>query len=998
MTIGLGPLRAWRVRPRRDVPRRPAPTPPEPPVARRVDVAALLALALCALLLHRDGLVGGPAFYERDTQLFYFPLADWVSRQLHAGVYPLWLPDIFTGYPIQADGEMGLLYLPQLLLLALLPATTAMVWLRVLHGFVAALFAYAFFRTVRLRPVASLGGALVFAFGSFLTAQMHHENVVRSAVWLPLVLTCVERALRQIRLPRCLAWLALAALAFAQAALGVHVQPVLMLALAVGGYALFRIAVGPRPWHSALAREPRASRRTLAMLGLAIGGPILGGLAVAAAQWLPLGEWALASFRRGGVEYEFASAFGLAPENLATIIFPFFFRLPDRATWWSLWQQWETELYVGIPTLALGIVGIAFSRRREVLFFLLLGALSLWVGMAHYAPLANLHQLLWSVPGFSFLRAPGRFSYLVVFSCAGLAALGLHALGERRLWGGHRLAIALLGALPPVACLAALLAVLPAWRDWLLADPARGRSFMDATYLATRAQYPIDPGVAYSGLVASLDLGNPKTAWSLGLLGLTAALFVVWLGLGPGRAAVGQTLFVGLLGVDLLVFAADFHPAAPLASLAPTRLAGVAAGDRVFLPDPTSLPDLAPDSLVAAGVDSVGGYSSLPSQRHVELNDLTQVQPSLVDLWSAGEVVEATSPPDEAEVGGVRFRGQHPLASVAAAAATALFRAPPELGPVSAVRLVGSLSYAFDVPQGTNVASIIVTDRQGRTTTLPLRAGVELAERAIDRPSLQALLGHGKPPGPTALDFEETTPEGEDYQAHLYQAELPLPGGPSSLVTVAVRADHPPVATGVNGLGLVSAADGTVASLSLADRDGFRLVQDDGGRRVLVTTALPRAYVVGRESALSPGSAPNVPPVLIVAGDAFDPRRNVLVEGDRSLAAGPGAAAAPAEPRPAQLERLGPNGLRVTAEADRPSYLVVTEFYHRGWAAWVDGAPAPVYIANALFRAVPLEPGRHVVEMRFQPLSLLVGAGVSAVSLAAAVGVALWGFTRRRSL
>ncbi len=111
--------------------------------------------------------------------------------------------------------------------------------------------------------------------------------------------------------------------------------------------------------------------------------------------------------------------------------------------------------------MSIAAVPLTYSRG-EVLFFLLLGALSLWVGMAHYAPVTNLHQLLWSLPGFSFLRAPGRFSYLVVFSCAGLAALGLHALGERRLWGGHRLAIALLGALPPVACLAALLAeVLP---------------------------------------------------------------------------------------------------------------------------------------------------------------------------------------------------------------------------------------------------------------------------------------------------------------------------------------------------------------------------------------------------------------------------------------------------------------------------------------------------------------------------------------------------------
>src|SRR5207248_2581522 len=181
-------------------------------------------------------------FYELDTRLFYFPLAQWVGDQLRGGAFPLWLPGVFTGYPIFADGELGLAYLPQLALLYLLPAPVAMVWLRVLHAFLAGLFAHLYLRTLRLEPLPALGGALVFAFGSFVTGQMHHENVVRSAVWLPAVLTCAERAL--FRVPRSLLiWTGLGALAFAQAALGLHVQPVLMLAMALGAYSVFRAFV-----------------------------------------------------------------------------------------------------------------------------------------------------------------------------------------------------------------------------------------------------------------------------------------------------------------------------------------------------------------------------------------------------------------------------------------------------------------------------------------------------------------------------------------------------------------------------------------------------------------------------------------------------------------------------------------------------------------------------------------------------------------------------------
>jgi Bacterial membrane protein YfhO len=966
---------------------------PEPAIGFVADLVALAVLLACALVLHRDGLFGGPAFYERDTQLFYYPLTDWVGQQLKAHGYPLWLPAIFTGYPIEADGELGLLYLPQVALLAWLPTAVAIVWLRVFHVFLAGASMYLFLRTLRLMPFASLGGALVFAFGSFLVAQLHHENVVRSAAWLPLVLVCVERALRQATQRRQLAWLALGALAFAQAALGLHVQPVLMLAVAVAGWALFRVALGPRSWRSPFASPAHAGRAPLTTLLLAAAGVVLGGLAIAAAQWLPLAEWALSSFRRGGVGYEFASAFELAPIDLTTLVLPYFFRLPDGATWWSYWQQWETELYVGIPTLALALVGVVFSRRREVAYFLVLGLACLWIAMAAYAPLFNLHQLLWSVPGFSFLRAPGRFTYLVVFACAGLAALGLEALGERRLWAGRRPAIALLGAVPPAALLVALLAAFPAWRGWLLADPDRGRAFVDSTYLATRLQFPIEPAVAYAGMVASLDPTTPKTAWSLALLALTALGFLAWLGLGAGRGGIGQGLFVGLIAVDLLVFAADFHPRAPLATLVLPAPVGVPGDARVLLDDAAAQPDLEPNQLVAAGLAIADGYSSLPSERHVELFSQTQQQPTLIDLWGAHAVLQASHPPDAAQAGGVRFRGRHPLAAVTGAAEPVVFDVPPDVGPTTSIRLVGTLDYAYDVAQDTRVADLVVTDRDGMTTTLPIRVGVELAERAIDRRSLAPLLAHHKPPGPTALDFDEVTPAGEAYRAHLYLAQLDLPGPPRAVATLAIRPEHPKATVEVHGLGLVLADGGAVSSLTLADRRGFRLVADDGQHRVLEASALPRAYVVDRANAFSPAAFPNETPVQAVSDDRFKPRLNVLIEGDRSLDAGSGSGTV--APRAAAVEDLGPDAVRVTADAAGPSYLVLSDAYHRGWAAWVDGRSAPVYVADAVFRAVPLEAGHHVVELRFQPLSLVVGAVVSVVALATVVGIAGWGFSGR---
>ena len=47
----------------------------------------------------------------------------------------------------------------------------------------------------------------------------------------------------------------------------------------------------------------------------------------------------------------------------------------------------------------------------------------------------------------------------------------------------------------------------------------------------------------------------------------------------------------------------------------------------------------------------------------------------------------------------------------------------------------------------------------------------------------------------------------------------------------------------------------------------------------------------------------------------------------------------------------------------------------------MDGQPAPVYLANFLFRAVSLPPGPHTVDLVFDPLSIRVGLASSVATL-----------------
>jgi uncharacterized membrane protein YfhO len=62
----------------------------------------------------------------------------------------------------------------------------------------------------------------------------------------------------------------------------------------------------------------------------------------------------------------------------------------------------------------------------------------------------------------------------------------------------------------------------------------------------------------------------------------------------------------------------------------------------------------------------------------------------------------------------------------------------------------------------------------------------------------------------------------------------------------------------------------------------------------------------------------------------------------------------------------------------------------------VDGERTRILIANALFRAVPIEAGQHTVELRFEPLTHIVGAIISGLALLVVLGVMAWGWLVRR--
>jgi hypothetical protein len=79
----------------------------------------------------------------------------------------------------------------------------------------------------------------------------------------------------------------------------------------------------------------------------------------------------------------------------------------------------------------------------------------------------------------------------------------------------------------------------------------------------------------------------------------------------------------------------------------------------------------------------------------------------------------------------------------------------------------------------------------------------------------------------------------------------------------------------------------------------------------------------------------------------------------------------------------------VMAESAEPGFLLLADQCYPGWYATVNGASTPILCANLTFRLVEIPAGRSIVEFRYRPRSVYVGAIVSVLTLVVVVSALL---------
>jgi hypothetical protein len=395
----------------------------------RVAVAFLIALILAAFwkLTLMKGVVITDDIFASDLMNENFPYRFALGQALRAGHWPLWIRELYGGFPLLARSEAGVCYPFNIVLFGLLPPFVALNLTILLTLVTAAIGMYCYARQLEATTLAAVLAGVAFGFSGYLVSHLKHLSMANGACWLPVGLALLERAVvRDTYRP--LLWFAVV---FGLQHLSGNAQTAYYCGVLYLLYFPLRLANRLRVTPAtAITRGGR--RLPLEVLRSKLCWSFVAALAVgsllAAVQLLPTYELVSYSQRSGGVSFEYASGYAYDPTSFWTFIFPYRNGDIGNLSYTGSGIFWEDYGYVGVLTLLLALYGAIRSWKTwHVRFFAAAAVVSYLLVLGPATPVYRI--AFNAMPGMSYFRFPTRLLLVTDLSIVALAALGLTRLG-----------------------------------------------------------------------------------------------------------------------------------------------------------------------------------------------------------------------------------------------------------------------------------------------------------------------------------------------------------------------------------------------------------------------------------------------------------------------------------------------------------------------------------------------------------------------------------------
>jgi hypothetical protein len=636
---------------------------------RRGDLIAVgVLVALAVLAFGLPSILGRPVLPGDDLTQNY-PLRVLAGQQIRAGHLPLYNPYIWSGTPLLAGWNAAAAY-PLTWLFAVLPGIAAWTVGLVATYAIAALGMYSFLRLgLRLRPTASFAGAVTFAFGGAMAAQVTHFGLVTGMSWVPLGLLAVCRLTEpratasggaapardstvSIGSTASMAWTGVLGLAAGLIVLAGEPRAI------ADGYVIIIVYAA---WRLVCAWRLAGTGQVLPALGLVAGGIVLG-VALSAAQLLP-GMSAISTSQRAGASLALFSSGSLPDRWLALMLVPDLLGGSGTLTqpsFFGFYNLTEIEGYVGILPVVAALAMLARVRLAQVrswrqlpewLVWHVMAVVGIALALGGNTPLGS---VLARLPFYGTQRLQSRNILILDLALAILLAYWADQPFVRREGNPARFTRrvspeAVLSALPAVAVIALVVAVLagPGLVHWLDSnDP------ISETVIARLRPWLIPYLLLGSGALALVCFGRRLPARLCA--GLIAGFVVLdisaFSALAVVQIAPAPASSSSLDAVSSPANAAS-SPAAtsavlPRLSVRPVSALGYPGRFAIYDPDLLDTSDLSvlepPDLNSMTGISSVQGYTSIVDGRYAAATGSHLATGDGQDTLSAAAISDGT--------------------------------------------------------------------------------------------------------------------------------------------------------------------------------------------------------------------------------------------------------------------------------------------------------------------------------------------------------------------
>lgn len=351
---------------------------------------------------------------------------------LQSGQMPVWNPYEMSGKPLLANFQSSPFYpLNILLFIGSFPTMWSIFIL--LQPLLGGLFMYWYLRNFKLHQLASLMGALSFAFSGFFVAWLEWGNVVHTALWLPLILLSIEKIVsliqerakgkaqnvkQKLKVKNIYIWSGVYVFAFASSLFAGHIQ---IFFYSIVFSILYFIA---RWWQFGKNKK---------LLGLFVALNLTF-LLITAIQWIPTLQFISQSARDLDQSYLTQEGWFIPWQHLIQFFAPDFFGNPTTLNYWGTWNYGELVGYIGIIPFVFAVFALLSRLGKKTFFFGLALLISLLFALP--TPLARLPFDL-NIPLLSTSQ-PTRLLFISIFSLSTLAAFGMDYFMVKHLENNRR--------------------------------------------------------------------------------------------------------------------------------------------------------------------------------------------------------------------------------------------------------------------------------------------------------------------------------------------------------------------------------------------------------------------------------------------------------------------------------------------------------------------------------------------------------------------------------